>query len=147
MTEKKLETKTIQELFEEYTRWRNLLGKGAMGNQQAYSEVRNTRKYFEEEKWVSVDALKPKIESLITKLETECENFPEFTTRTGLDGLKELLGLLDGEQTKNICSCCGFAPATEPNGLCKDCAEHCAGFMLKNKPCSTIEGGHKPIGL
>lgn len=40
---------------------------------------------------------------------------------------------------KNICCCCGLFPATEPNGLCTDCAEHCAGFILKDKPCMTVE--------
>jgi hypothetical protein len=38
-----------------------------------------------------------------------------------------------------LCCCCGFAVATEPNGLCKDCAENCAGYLLKDKPCITIE--------
>jgi hypothetical protein len=38
-----------------------------------------------------------------------------------------------------LCCCCGLVPASEPNGLCRDCAENCAGYILKDKPCSTIE--------
>ena len=40
---------------------------------------------------------------------------------------------------RNLCCCCGLWLATEPNGLCKDCAENCAGYLLKDKPCVTIE--------
>jgi hypothetical protein len=43
------------------------------------------------------------------------------------------------EATKKLCCCCGLFPATEPNGLCKDCAENCAGYLLKDKPCVTTE--------
>jgi len=38
----------------------------------------------------------------------------------------------------NLCCCCGTWKATEPNGLCRDCAENCAGSLLKDKPCETI---------
>lgn len=38
-----------------------------------------------------------------------------------------------------LCCCCGLVPATEANGLCKDCAENCAGYILKGQPCLTIE--------
>jgi len=37
------------------------------------------------------------------------------------------------------CPCCGLFNSTEPNGLCKDCSEHCAGVILKDKPRETIE--------
>jgi len=40
---------------------------------------------------------------------------------------------------KNLCCCCGLFLATELNGLCKDCAENCAGYLLKDKPCITVE--------
>lgn len=43
------------------------------------------------------------------------------------------------ETSQNLCCCCGVFLATEPNGLCKDCAENCAGYLLKDKPCQTFE--------
>jgi hypothetical protein len=41
---------------------------------------------------------------------------------------------------QNLCCCCGLFLATQPNGLCKDCADNCAGYLLKDKPCQTTEG-------
>jgi hypothetical protein len=43
---------------------------------------------------------------------------------------------------ENLCCCCGLFVATKPNGLCKDCADHCAGFLLKDKPCITTNLAH-----
>jgi hypothetical protein len=34
----------------------------------------------------------------------------------------------------NLCPCCGFDLSSEANGLCKDCALHCTGSLLKDKP-------------
>jgi hypothetical protein len=80
--------KTLAELFVEYDRWKNLFRKGAMGNQQAYAEARDTRKYFEEGKWVLLedaqqdhkeiyddlcDEIRKKVE-LKQKLVTFCDN-------------------------------------------------------------------------
>jgi len=45
---------------------------------------------------------------------------------------------------KKLCCCCGLFPASESNGLCRDCAESCAGYLLGKKVCITIEGrGHR----
>jgi hypothetical protein len=44
-----------------------------------------------------------------------------------------------GSKKRILCCCCGLFPAIEANGLCKDCAAHCAGYILKDKPCQTIE--------
>ena len=43
------------------------------------------------------------------------------------------------EAEKKLCCCCGLFPATEPNGLCKDCAENCAGYLLKDSPASQLK--------
>lgn len=43
------------------------------------------------------------------------------------------------KEKRNLCCCCGLWLATEPNGLCKDCADNCAGYLLKDKPRITTE--------
>jgi hypothetical protein len=46
--------------------------------------------------------------------------------------------LAERTREAKVCCCCGLFKATEPNGLCKDCAKNCVAFLLKDKPCATI---------
>jgi hypothetical protein len=38
-----------------------------------------------------------------------------------------------------LCCCCGLFVASEPNGLCSHCARFCAGFLLRDAKCKTVE--------
>jgi hypothetical protein len=91
----KIQTKTLAQLFKEYGDWKQTFRQGALGNQEAYAKARDTRKYFEETKWVDVDVLKQKVPLLLFNFilryaKNGIENLVDENVTSKEDALKEI---------------------------------------------------------